>query len=48
MLRNQQNFNQVGIDKFYRALRSLGVKKDNISEEPFKIKYSNVAQYSTH
>ena len=31
MLSNQQNFNQVGIDEFIRALRSLGVKKDDIS-----------------
>ena len=40
--------NQVGIDEFFRALRSLGVKKDDISGEPIKIKYSNVALYSTH
>ena len=40
--------NQVGIDEFLRALRSLGVKKDDISGEPLKIKYSNVAPYSTH
>ena len=45
---NQQNLNQVGIDEFRRALRSLGVKKDDISGEPLKIKYSNVAPYSTH
>ena len=47
MVSNQQNFNQVGIDKFLRASRSLGVKKDDISGEPLKIKYSNVAPYST-
>ena len=40
--------NQVGIDEFLCALRSLGVKKDDISGEPLKIKYSNVAPYSTH
>ena len=39
---------QVGIDEFLRALRSLGVKKDDISGDPFKIKYSNVAPYSTY
>ena len=48
MVSNQQNLNQVGIDEFLRALRSLGVKKDDISGEPLKIKYSNVAPYSTH
>ena len=40
--------NQVGIDEFLRALRSLVVKKDDISNEPLKIKYSNVAAYNTH
>ena len=31
MVSNQQNLNQVGIDEFFRALRSLGVKKGDIS-----------------
>ena len=48
MVSNQQNLNQVGIDEFLRALRSLGVKKDDIIGEPLKIKYSNVAPYSTY
>ena len=48
MLSNKQNLNQVDIDEFLRALRSLGVKKDDISGEPLKIKYSNVATNSTH
>ena len=48
MVSNQQNLNQVGIDEFLRLLRSLGVKKDDISGEPLKIKYSNVAPYITH
>ena len=38
----------MGIDKFLCALQSLGVKKDVISGEPLKIKYSNVAPNSTH
>ena len=38
----------MGIDEFPRALQSLGVKKDDISGEPLKIKYSNVAPYSIH
>ena len=48
MVSNQQNLNQVGIDDFLGALRSLGVKKDDISGESLKIKYSSVAPYSTH
>ena len=48
MLSNQQNLNQVNIDEFRRAVRSLGVKKDDISGEPLKIKYNRVAPYSTH
>ena len=48
MVSNQQNLNQVGIDEFLRALRSLGVNKDDISGEPLKMKYSNAAPYSTH
>ena len=35
----------MGIDDFLRALQSLGVKKDEISGEPLKIKYKNVAPY---
>ena len=48
MERNQQTLNQVGIDEFLRALRSLSVKKDDITGESLKIKYSNVAPNSTH
>ena len=48
MVSNQQNLNQVGIDEFLRAFQSLGVKKNDISGEPLKIKYSYVAPYSTH
>ena len=45
MVSNHQNLNQVGIDEFPLALRSLGVKKNEISGEPLKIKYKNVAPY---
>ena len=45
---NQQNLKQVGIDEFPGALRSLGVKKDDISGEPLKIKYNNLTAYSTY
>ena len=48
MVIHKTNMNQVSNDEFLRALRSLGVKKDDISSEPFKIKYSNVAPFSTH
>lgn len=39
--------NQYGIDEFLPALRSLSVKTDDISSEPLKLKYSNVALYIT-
>ena len=45
MVSNQQDLYQVDIDDFLRALRSLGVKKDEISGEPLKIKYKNVGPY---
>ena len=48
MVRNQQNLKQVGIDEFLCALQSHGVKNTDISSEPLKIKYSNVALYSSH
>ena len=48
MVNNQQNLNQVYIYEFLCALRSLDAKKDDISGEPLKIKYINVAPYSTH
>ena len=47
MVSTKQNLKQVGIDEFLRALRSLGVKMDYISGEPLKIKYNNVAPYTT-
>ena len=45
MVSNQQNLNQVGIDEFLWPLQSLGVKKNEISVEPIKIKYKNVSPY---
>ena len=48
MVSNQKNLYQVGSDEFLRALQSLGVKKDDISGESLKIKYSSVAPYSTY
>ena len=48
MVSNQQDLHQVGIDEFLRALRSLGDKKDDISGEPLKIKYSSVALFGAH
>ena len=48
MVSNQQNLNQVGIDEFLLALRSLCVKKDDLSGKPYKIKYSNLAPYNCY
>ena len=48
MVNNQQNLNIVGIYEFFRASQSLRVNKDDISGEPLKIKYINVASFSTH
>ena len=45
---DQQTFNQVGIDKFFRALQKFGVNKDDMSGAPINIKYNNVALYCTH
>ena len=42
MVTNQQNLNQVSINKLFCALRSFGVKQDEIFGEPIKINYSNV------
>ena len=42
MVSNQQYSHQVRIDEFLRALRSLGAKKDDIINEPLKIKYFKV------
>ena len=39
MVSNKLNLNQMGIDEFLSPLRSLGVKKDNLSVEPLNIKY---------
>ena len=48
MVSNQQHLNQVSINEFFRALGSLGVKKNDISNDPLKINYSSVAPYCTH
>ena len=45
MLSNQQNLNHVGIDEFHCELLYLCAKKNKISGESLKIKYSNVAPY---
>ena len=46
MVSNQQNLNQVEINKFLFELQSLGFKKDNTSGELLDINYNNVAPYS--
>ena len=48
MVSNQQKLNKVGINEFFSAFRSLGVKKDDKNGEPVKIKYNDVALYRTY
>ena len=48
MVSNQHNLIQVGIDQFLCALKSLGVKKGDKSNETLKIKYSIVSPYSSY
>ena len=38
----------MNIDKFVHALQSFNVKNNFIRGEPIKIKYIDVALYSTH
>ena len=45
MVRKPQDLHQLGIDDFYPALQSLGIKKDEISDEPLKLKYKYVEPY---
>ena len=48
MVSRRQDLRQVGIDEFLRALRSLGIKKDDLSGETLKFKYTKDAPYKTH
>ena len=48
MVSNQQDRHQVGIDDFLHSLRSLGIKRDDVSGETLKNKFSNVAPYVAH
>ena len=53
MVSRRQNLNQVGIDDFLCALRSLGITTDNLSGETLKYKYTKDApnksyHHSTH
>lgn len=45
MVSRRQDLSQVGIDQFLRALRSLGIKKDELSGEKLKLKYTKDAPY---
>ena len=47
MVCNQLNLNKIGINEFLSTLRSIGVNKDDISGEPLKTKYTDVAPYIT-
>ena len=48
MVSRREDLRQVGIGEFLRALRSLGIKKDDLSGEPFKYKYTKDAPYKVH
>ena len=41
MVSRRQNLQKVGIDEIFRALLSLAIKKDDLSGEPLKYKYTN-------
>ena len=44
----QQDLRQVGIDEFFRALQRFGIKKDDLSGETLKYKYTKNAPYKGH
>ena len=48
MVSRRQDLRQVGIEKFLRALRSLGIKKDDLIGETLKYKYTKDAPYEAH
>ena len=48
MVSRRQDLRQVGIDEFLRALRSLGIKKDDLSGETLKYKYTKDALYKVN
>ena len=45
MVSRRQDLRQVDIEEFLRALRSLGIKKDDMSGETLKYKYTKDAPY---
>ena len=48
MVSRRQNLRQISIDEFLRALRSLGIRKDDLSGETLKYKYTKDAPYKVH
>ena len=48
MVIRRQDLRQVGIDEFLRAWRSFGIKKDDLSGETLKNKFSKDAPYKVH
>ena len=48
MVSRRQDLRLVGIDEFLRALRSLGISKDDLSGETLKYKYIKDAPYKVH
>ena len=48
MVSRRQNLTQVDMDDFFPALRSHGIKKDDLSGETLKYKYTKDAPYKSH
>ena len=48
MVSRRQDLRQVGIDEFLRALRSLGIKKNDLSGDTLKYKYTKDGPYKVH
>ena len=48
MVSRRQDLRQVGIKKFLCALRSFGIKKDDLSGEMLKYKYTKNELYKAH
>ena len=44
----RQDLRQMGIDEFFRAIRSLGTTKDDLSGKALKYKYTKGAPYNIH
>ena len=48
MVSRRQDLRQMGIDEFLSALRSLGIKNNDLSNETLKYKFTKDAPYKLH